>query len=223
VWIASASIAGSGTIDVRGGSYFEHNGYWGGSGGGGHVALEVDALGTFDPMTQVLAAGGKHTQSSGTVTVEWAGPGLVRVLTAAQTHGEVIVQPGDALGLTLPTTPLPAIGTGTVGTAEADAVDPADLWIEPADGATLFGVGVTGAWLRLDGTDYRVLDQTSDRRRLLLEGAAATVTVGDGYEGVYKLDKATVRGGAVLEFLDRAEIGVIDADGQSSVVLIPNN
>jgi hypothetical protein len=98
------------------------------------------------------------------------------------------------------------------------AAEPANLWIEPQDPAALFDLGVTGMWVRVEGSDYRVLDQSADRRRLLLEGAAGLIGIGDAYQGVYKLDTVTVRGGAVLEFLDTADVGTFDVDADSQVI-----
>ena len=123
-------------------------------------------------------------------------------------------------------TVLTSIGTGTVGTAVPDADDPTALWITALElipgEPVFFDLGVTGMWVRIGGpagTDYRVLDQTPDRIQLLLEGAAVSVFAGDGYSGVYKFDKLIARDGVTVEFLDTAEIGILDVDGTSQVIL----
>ena len=63
-----------------------------------------------------------------------------------------------------------------------------------------------------------MIDQTADRRRVLLDGAAGLVSVGDAYQGVYKFDTVTVHGGAVLEFLDTADVTNFDVDADSQVI-----
>ena len=75
-----------------------------------------------------------------------------------------------------------------------------------------------GMTVRIDGGDYVVVEQSADRRRLLLAGAGGIVDVGDGYQGIYKFDTVTVRNGAVLEFLDPAEVGTWDVDANSQVI-----
>jgi len=115
-------------------------------------------------------------------------------------------------------TPLPAVGTGTVGATALDADDPAALWITPQDPAATFGLGVVGAYARVGAADFRIVAQTPERRQLLLEGAAGVVAVGDPYQGVYKLDAVTVHGGATLVFDDEPEVGTFDVDPESAVI-----
>jgi len=79
-------------------------------------------------------------------------------------------------------------------------------------------MGTPGMWVRVNASDYPVIDQSADRRRLLLDGAAGLVSVGDAYQGVYKFDSVIVRGGAVLEFLDTAEVVTYDVDADSQVI-----
>ena len=73
-------------------------------------------------------------------------------------------------------------------------------------------------WVRINSTDYRVIDQSADRRKLLLDGAAGAVSTGNGYRGVYKFDEVIVRGGSKLEFRDTNAVGTFTVDGTSSVI-----
>jgi hypothetical protein len=217
VLVTADLLSGSGSIDASGGSTKGGNFNPGGVGGGGRVALYVDALSGFDPATQARARGGARLNSS-SVILNYAGPGTVYVKLPSQAHGTLYVDQGGTSGLPIPNSPLPSVGLGTVGATYADSADPAALWIEPADSAAKFALGCVGMWVRIEGTDYRVVDQTADRRRLLLGGASGIVDVGDAYRGVYKLDEVFVRGGAKLEFKDTNEVGTFTVDGSSSVL-----
>ena len=147
------------------------------------------------------------------------GPGTVYVKLPADTHGKLYVDQGGIIaGKAIPNSPLPAIGVGTIGTATADTATPTALWIEPADPLSKFALGAVGMWVRVDNTDYRVVAQTADRRKLLLAGAAGTVTSGAAYRGVYKFDEVFVRGGAKLEFRDTNVVGTFTVDSTSSVI-----
>jgi hypothetical protein len=220
VRIDASVLSGAGLIDAGGGEYWAGStgdSHKAGSGGGGRVALFVDSFSGFDPVTQVRARGGLLRDYYGT-NLRWAGPGTLYVKQPGQTHGKLYVDQGGASGLSLPNTPLPSAGTGTIGVAEADTVDTDALWIEPLDPAAKFALGAVGMWVRVDGTDYRVLAQTADRRRVLLDLAAGIVDEGDSYRGVYKFDEVIVRGGAKLEFRDTNDVGTFTVDSTSSVI-----
>ncbi|MEO1086283.1 MAG: hypothetical protein AAFY88_18765, partial [Acidobacteriota bacterium] len=197
-----AQLSGAGSIDASGGDNPRNSSRYGGVGGGGRVAIEVGTLTGFDPATQVLVEGGLRTSSSGTPNVQ-AGAGTLFVKGPADTHGHLTVDQGPVYAsIPMTKTPLPTVGSGTVGAVEADLDVPADLWLEDVDPAALFNHGVTGAHVRIGGVDYRILDFTEDLRRVLLEGAAGVVTGGETYEGVYKFDSVTVRGRGHLVFDD---------------------
>ncbi len=216
--IDAQSLSGTGSIDASGGDYFKATlGGWGPPGGGGRVALYVNDLSQFDEASQVWVAGG-HRYGSGGAVETTGSSGTLFVLRPTSTFGDLFVHLSLPLGNNVPNTTLPTIGTGTVGVIEVDTTDPSDLWIEPQDQATLFSLGTGGMSVRIGGSDYVVIDQTADRRRLLLDGAAGLVSVGDAYQGVYKFDTVTVRGGAVLEFLDTADVTTFDVDADSQVI-----
>ncbi|HEX6199484.1 MAG TPA: Ig-like domain-containing protein, partial [Thermoanaerobaculia bacterium] len=218
VLITATTLSGTGLIDVSGGSTLPCcTTHRTGSGGGGRVALYVDQLQGFDPVLQVRAHGGARRDTNG-VANGFAGPGTILVSTSTSTFGDLLVDQGDPAGQPVAQTPLPAVGTGLVGATFPDAEDPAAMWIEPQDPGARFALGVSGAYVRIDGVDFRVLAQTTDRRRVLLEGANGVVDVGDAYLGVYKLDVVTVRGGATLVFFDEPEVGLFDVAPDSQVI-----
>jgi hypothetical protein len=225
--VEAAVVSGSGNLSARGGQYQDRNtnsATPGGSGGGGRVALIVGTFSGFDPATQVNAGGGTRRKQNDYWVFGYGGAGTVYLLQPWMTHGElwVVQQPeshGNAFSsVPRPPTPLPSVGTGVVGVAEADPDDPATLWIEPQDPQALFDLGVVGMWVRIGGADYRVLEQSDDRRRLLLEGAGGLVTVGEAYEGIYKFDAVRVEGYTTLEFRDTAEVGAWLIEDGSTVV-----
>jgi hypothetical protein len=215
ILLTVGTLSGAGLIDASGANY-QASGQYGASGGGGRVALYVDTLSGFDPATQVRARGGATL--NGTPAFRYASPGTVYVKQPQDTYGKLYVDQGGISGLPIPNTPLPAIGIGTVGTTTVDTVNTAALWIEPADPTAKFALGTSGMWVRVDGTDYRVLDQSADRRKLLLDGAATAVQTGAGYRGVYKFDEVIVRGGSKLEFRDTNVVGTFTVDATSSVI-----
>ncbi len=222
VLVLADLVRGTGLIDVSGGQYRPNDStvesQRAGSGGGGRVALYVDAFSGFDPVAQTRTRGGL-LQNSGASTLGYASPGTVYVKLPSQTYGRLIVdQGGIVAGKPIANTPLPSIGAGVVGTVTADTLDPTALWIEPADPTAKLGLGVSGMWVRVGVADYRVIDQSADRRRLLLAGAAGTVQGGDGYRGVYKFDEIVVRGGSKLEFRDTNAVGTSTVDATSSVI-----
>ena len=174
VLVHAGTFSGSGLIDVSGGDYTSYY-YGSGSGGGGRVALYAGTLSGFDPVTQVKARGGVTFNSNNTAN-RYAGPGTTFVKLPAQSFGRLIVDQGGIGSLTVPVTPLPSAGTGTIGTATADTADPNALWIEPADANAKLALGVVGLWVRVASVDYPVLAQSADRRRVLLGGAASAVT-----------------------------------------------
>ena len=209
IHIGATTISGSGLIDASGGDHFPSlcgSSFYGG-GGGGRIAIDADVLDGFDVANQVRAAGGTAPLSevAAAGTVLWRLPG--------DSYGRLRVDGWAVSGKTVLATGLPAIGRGWIGTTEVDATDPENLWIEDQDPLALFGFGVTGAVARVGGVDYPVIDQSADRHRLLLAGAAGAVVVGDEYIGVYKFDELQVTGQASFEIEDGLEVaGAVTVD-----------
>ncbi len=208
VLISASSLSGGGTIDASGGDYFRNGNDFGGLGSGGRLGLYVDDLSAFDAATQILVLGGTRYNNVATVHAH-APPGTVFLFDTNASFGDLVVDNGVPSGVTVPVTVAPLLGTGVVGLVEVDAGLPGALWIEPSDPAALFDLGVTGMWARIDGTDYRVLGQSDDRRRLLLDGAAGTVLGGEAYQGVYKFDQVITRGDATVQVDDLLEAGAV--------------
>ncbi|MEM9557619.1 MAG: carboxypeptidase regulatory-like domain-containing protein [Acidobacteriota bacterium] len=208
ILVDAVVLRGAGRVDVAGGDagQFNSGGVWStlsGGGGGGRIALYVDDLGGFDPSSQIIVTGGLATDRLGNDIAAGAS-GTAFLFDAASTYGRLVVDQQNQGSQATPETLLARLGSGTVGVAEADTVDPAALWIEPLDGGHRFELGVVGAWLRVDGVDYRIVEQASDRR-ILLDGATGFVQVGDAYAGIYKFDQITVSGSAELTVDDLIE------------------
>ncbi len=216
VMLRLGSLSGSGSVDVSGGDAVKGGrNDPEGAGGGGRVAVIAGTITGFDPATQIRAWGG--LSMNGSAFVGYGAPGTVYLRTAASTFGDLYVDQGGDGTFPIPTTVLPPIGKGVVGSVTADGIDPTDVWVEDQDPAKLFSLGVTGMWVRVGGVDYPVIDQSADRRRLLLDGAAGAVAVGDAYVGVYKFDTVTVTGAAHLELRDADEVASFVVDPGSSV------
>lgn len=215
VVVRAGEVRGVGRVDVLGGDYTNRGSGSRGVGGGGRVAWYVDRFVDFDPWERSVAWGGAYI--SGGTARRFAGAGTVYVRGPDAVYGDLLVdgRGGGAIPV-LGETWLPGIGTGIVGSVTADGQNPADAWIEPQDPAAQFSLGVVGMWVRVGGADYRVGAQ-ADRRRLLLEGAAGQVNVGDAYQGVYKFDRITVKGGAKLVVPDPAEVGNVVVESGSTL------
>ncbi|HEX4495559.1 MAG TPA: carboxypeptidase regulatory-like domain-containing protein, partial [Thermoanaerobaculia bacterium] len=215
VRITAATVTGAGHIDASGGfarSCSSHNDV--GSGGGGRVSLAVGAFSGFDPAVQVLAQGGPR-YSCDRSTATFAAPGTVFTRLPSQTYGTLRVNQGATGTPTVAWTALPRIGRGTVGAVTAAG---SDLWITPADANATFSLGVVGLWVSAGGTDYLILDESADRRQLLLAGAAGQITPGAAFFGVYKLDAVSVAGGARLTFGDdKTVLGTVNVDAISTL------
>ena len=221
VRVTAAAIVGAGTIDVSGGELSASCDPQNGVGGGGRVALHVDDLSGFDPAIRVTARGAVNNCTPAHSWFASAAPGTIYWLAAGGTAGELIVEHGYPTE-PAPNTLLPAIGAGTIGEILPEAADPTAVWIAAEEivpgEPVLFDLGVVGMWLRVNGSDYEVIDQSADRVRLLLADAAGAFSIGDPYQGVYKLDRLVVSGGATLEFRDLVEVPVVEVDEDSFLI-----
>ncbi|MDA8016718.1 MAG: carboxypeptidase regulatory-like domain-containing protein, partial [Thermoanaerobaculia bacterium] len=202
-------LLGAGGIYARGADG-DHSG-----GGGGRVALLAGELLGFDPEAQTSVVGGEGEGSFPGVGAGRGGSGTVYVHSLTSTYGELHIDAGTATDVSVGDTALPSFGNWTVGVAEFDGANPADLWIEPQDPDTRVDLGVEGMWARVSGLDYRVLAESGDRRRVLLAGAAASVSVGDTVEGVYKFDRVTLRGPARVLGADEVEAATVETYDQA--------
>lgn len=220
VWLRAERLSGPGSIDVRGGSSKACDaGELSGSGGGGRVALHVAELAGFRPPEQVLAAGGAVEGCDGEA-LSWAGAGTVFLSHDGDAGGELWVLQRPPADVPVGPTPLPAIGRGEIGAVEQASPDASHLWIEAADGRT-FDLGLWGMTVCIGGNDFQVLDQSDDRRRLLVEDGAGKIHSGDPFQGVLRLRRITLGGGAVLQLRDLPEIGIVDADDASRLEVSP--
>jgi hypothetical protein len=214
--VRAGVLLGSGRISVRGGDGAKCLGLLNGSGPGAGGRISVIADDQSSSLVELRAEGGVDC----TPTAVYGGPGTVYVKTLESTYGSLRIDSGLEDDGTprqpVPPTPLPTLGTGLAfGAIQSGA----DLWIEPADAATLPSLGLRGMWVRVEGVDYPILDQAPERRRFLLEGAAGLVADGDEYLGIYKFDEVHVLNGARLVIPDGWEIGNLVVDAHSSVDL----
>ena len=207
--IDAASIAGSGEINVSGGDYVRAG--WpdyGGSGGGGRVALFIDDLGTFSPESQVRAYGGVTVASWDWSYYFQAAAGTVLVSDADATYGRLIVDAGG-LSPSAPTkaTELPVLGSGAVVQIEATGND---AWVTAS---TPFQERWLGAWMRLTDASGDLIEsylvvQLDAQGRALLAAAGGAATTALDYVGEYRFDELAEVGGAVLQTPDLLRLGV---------------
>ncbi|MEO1086650.1 MAG: hypothetical protein AAFY88_20645, partial [Acidobacteriota bacterium] len=193
------------------------------AGGGGRIAVRASDLLGFDPAIQLDASGGTdldHTVG-GHLDGGRAGAGTVFFQTAASTYGDLRVDARETAGQVPDRTVLPSLGEHTVGVADVDVERPTDLWIEPQDPAARFDLGVEGVWARVNGVDYPITEEAGDRRRVLLEGAAGAVHVGDEVRGVYKFDHLYLSDGAGLDSFDAIEVAELSAAGAVGLDALP--
>ncbi len=184
VWIETLSLAGTGAIEAKGGN----SGCCGdGSGGGGAIAVHYGTLDAGATLLGNLTAQGGGTQTQG-------GAGTVYVKSGGDSYGELIVDNGAVGGNRR--TVLPALGKGTAqagsaastlvtGRSEAIPAYFVGHWVEVRNAA-----GV------LEGT-WRVASIGADGFTVTLApnaGEPVTVDEGDAWQGIYRLDRYTVRG-----------------------------
>jgi hypothetical protein len=214
IWVKAGVLSGAGLIDASCTPVVANTA--GTPGGGGRVGLHVGQLVGFDTLSQVRVWGGDDYPAVP------AAPGTVLVREGGQFYGRLIVDNGRTasnLPRSAPLSPLPSIGSGSIGFTEPDATDSSDLWIEPSDPAQTFSNGVEGMWVRFAAADFRVLALSADRRRLLLDGAASSVSVGEAFVGLYRFDSVAVRNGAKLQLFDQLDSPSIMVDPDSQLIL----
>ncbi|HWM74347.1 MAG TPA: hypothetical protein VNQ53_11435, partial [Nocardioides sp.] len=185
VWIQTDSLAGTGTIETKGG-----NDDCGSSGSGGGGAIAVD-YGTLEPGATLLA----KLSAQGGTSPATGGAGTVYVKSGADAYGDLTVDNGTVGGNRR--TILPALGSGTAGSGSGGATlvtgrskpIPAYFvghWIEVRDGAT---GAVEGTWrVTSVGVDGLTVTLAANA------GEPLTVDEGDAWQGVYLFDRYTVRG-----------------------------
>jgi hypothetical protein len=177
IWITTARIGGSGTIDTG-----AANTTWG-SGGGGAIAIEYsDAASTLPALTSI--AGTSNQGYPG-------GAGSIYVKGPSSTYGDLTVNNGSIFGQA---TNLPSFGSGTAqsGTTGATLVTGkssaipayfAGNWIQITSGGVVKGIWRIGT---INNTTVT-----------LTQNGAETISLspGDAWQGVYRFDNVTLRSG----------------------------
>ncbi|MEM6797677.1 MAG: hypothetical protein AAF725_27160, partial [Acidobacteriota bacterium] len=208
VLIEAARLAGGGSIEAQG---FEelHSG-----GGGGRVAIWADQLDGFAPQSQVSVRGGTSGNDQFPSSRGRGGSGTLFVRTASSIHGDLFLDAEELDGRPVGATPLPTVGEFLIGSVTPDVGSPTHAWVEPAASGAVFSVGVRGEWVRVGGVDYRILEEGSDRRSVLLENASGQISAGAEARGVYKFDTVTIAQGAFLQVMSVLEAdSVLTPDG----------
>jgi hypothetical protein len=184
VWITTTKISGSGSISANGGDGCE-------AGGGGAVAIDYsDATSTLP----TLAARAGSAQCGGRI----GGPGTIRVSGPSSTHGDVTI---DSMSSGIGITELPSLGSGTAQTGSSGATL---VTARTSDVQPFF----KGHWVRVTAPDGNVRGTwriaSINTRTVTLEGASG-ITPGDRWQGLYRFDSLTLRGGATLQSSDPIE------------------
>jgi hypothetical protein len=193
VWITTGTLAGSGSIEAKGGVPVE----WG-VGGGGAIAIEYGAS-AGNVLANVHAEAGTPSAQSkfgGAGTIFLKGPGSIfgdLIVDNRATSGQPTEMPSFGGGTAQPGSQVTASGALLV-TGKASAI-PAYFvghWVEIRSAANV----LKGTWRigSIDGTSVVLVDSSTTDR--------ADVAAGDSWQGVYRFDHpATVSGGATLRNL----------------------
>ncbi|MEA2604010.1 MAG: large repetitive protein [Acidobacteriota bacterium] len=177
--LAATSLAGRGVVQADSP----------GNGGGGRIALYVD---TVDPgmLSRVTAVG--------------SGGGTIYIKQSGQAYGDLIVDAGNRQPTTF--TELVSVGRGTIGSVTSATSS------SLTDPAKQFRFSVVGDRVAVGGNLaelWRVASHAPLGSTLTLDAAGNpaghpfTGQAGQAYEGVYRFDHVTVRGGAHLLLDDR--------------------
>jgi len=190
VWIETASLGGTGTIEAKGGSSTDSYG----SGGGGAISI---FYATLDPASTLL----DHLNAQGGATGITGGAGTIYLRGPSSTLGSVRIDNGTVTGNRR--TIFPSLGRGIVQAGSSggtvltgrDATIPAYFvghWLE-VEGQDRF---VKGVWAiaAVDGTTI-TLEPNPNR--------AFNIAAGDRWRGIYRFDTVTVASGSVLVSTDK--------------------
>lgn len=187
----AAAIDGGGVIQALGGSSFS---FTSSSGGGGRIALYAPTVEAGLLLRTSAAAGAK---SSSLTNFHRGAAGTVFVRQAGDVLGELIVDnryPGNSIP-SHRSTMLPRIGGGTIDEVDADTI---------VDYEAQFGYDASGAEVVVAGqlaTPWTITRVPEGRTQLDLDitGRPLTAQPGDTYRGLWRFDRVTVRGNAILQ------------------------
>ncbi|MEE8525929.1 MAG: LamG domain-containing protein [Thermoanaerobaculia bacterium] len=181
VRLDGAAISGRGTIDASGGGSASSAP----GGGGGRVAIYA---GTLDAglLARTTATGGDSVDAAAR-----GAAGTVYVRRDGDVFGELIVDSGAVASTQI--TELLAVGSGAMTTATAGGFtsDDADF-VHSLAGIHVVINGDLGQWWPVLGHPHHGQSLDLDTSQL-----AFTAQPGDTYQGLYQLDRVTVRGAQV--------------------------
>jgi Bacterial Ig-like domain/F5/8 type C domain len=199
VWITTASLGGTGTIEADAG-----NGCVAGGGGG---AVSVTYSTQTGALPSMFARGGVRSPSSCSTTV-FGAPGSVYVKRPALAFGNVTI---DAAGRGTGITELPSIGSGLAanGSGGATLVTDRAADIPPAFKGHIIELASASGFVK---GRWRVA-QVSGKTVTLEPSGSATpnVAAGDRWRGVHEFDTVKLRSATVLS-PDRIYYVTLDKD-----------
>ncbi|MCB1036570.1 MAG: hypothetical protein KDD47_22285, partial [Acidobacteria bacterium] len=180
IYVDAAVIRGAGHLEASGADAQAGRG----AGSGGRVALVAPVI-EAGLLARTAAFGG-----TGDTSALSGAAGTVFILRGSDTLGELIVDNGG--NATSQLTELPGFLPGILDAVGADSV---------TDLEASFVHGLSGTRLFFDGNSLDRWPVTGNAHRgdslsLDVAGHPLTAQVGDSYEGLYRFDRVTVRGGA---------------------------
>jgi hypothetical protein len=212
VWLSVVgAVSGGGSIEARGGEGSSaHAG-----GGGGAVAVEYGA-GAGTVLSSIVVRGGNAGAKGGSGTI-WLKSG-------SESFGDLIVDNAGEVGQS---TELPGLGSGAAQAGSGGTT----LVTDRSTAIPAYFVGhwveVTTSTGTLKGT-YRIGAIGGDGKTVELVtepvGGSISVDPGDLWQGVYRFDNVTVRGGAKLASVDPirgASAALGSAGGQEATLWSP--
>jgi hypothetical protein len=190
VWITTSALAGTGSIEARGGGACCALG----TGGGGAIAIEFTSLEPSSTLLESLSAATTPPNRTG-------GAGTVYVKGSGAAYGDLLVDNGGAGGLTV----LPALGSGGAQAGSGGSVLVTDRavpvpayftghWVEVYDGATASLKGSARIAAVAPGGVTLILDSDLG------------IAPGDRWQGVYRFDDVTMTAGVTLESEDPVRV-----------------
>jgi hypothetical protein len=190
IWIATQELAGSGTIEAKGGNATQSSE---GSGGGGAIAVEYSSLAAASTLLD-------HLQASGGTTGVTGGAGTVYLRGPGATLGSLIIDNKTVSGTRR--TVLPSLGRGIV---QAGSAGNTLITGRSADVPGYF----VGHWVEIEGQDrfvkgvWRIASIQGTTVNLEPKpGQPVTFAPGDRWRGLYRFDQVTVGASSVLVSAD---------------------
>ena len=207
IYIKVQTLSGRGHITANGGSSLPGS-IQGASGGGGRIALHYQSAQGFDPYKQVTAYPGLRINSRNTPP----GAGTIFLKPGNQTFGTLLIRQNNLPTLGFPTQLL-SVGEGVISSLQKNQL---------VDNKAHFAANnqLAGLWLKPDTSKNKLFKLVAGSKNLLItraqDGSLLTATSqGKRYQGILRLDKLILTGGAKVRIADEAMITQIQLDKKS--------